>query len=336
MTSCRYDRDRDDYFLPDDGAPCRVDDYGDPTVHCTARRTCTQHIGRGDQTCGRCIARARSNLRWVVDLAALMLPQAMAVGDVNSEAANLAGPATSVEQWIERRVAMRSYLAYWHAIEEITVKQYLHAREDMEDDDEQHPTTVLTRWESTIREALGHDPAARPTLTAAATYLDDKLHHAAQHPDVDFGDLTRELRACKTHLESVIRNSHMGERGANCPECYAQVKSPPRLVKKYATWDTTGASDTWRCPRVPDHVWSEADYRLRVADEYLGNAVALTTDNLRQLDSDIKPGTVRRWASGDTPKVRRHGRDEQGRQLYNVDDVLAQMAARTTTEETSA
>src|SRR5690348_9354345 len=102
--SCRWDNEAGDYL--DDGEPCRRDEYGDPTKHCTARRTCAQHVGAGELTCARCIGRVRSTLRRIPALAALM-PVVALEGGVNSEAASLAGPAADPEAWMWRRVAQR-------------------------------------------------------------------------------------------------------------------------------------------------------------------------------------------------------------------------------------
>ena len=85
MTKCRWSNEAGEYLA--DGEPCKTDDYGDPTRHCTARRTCSVHIGEDELTCPRCIARARGNLRKLTPLAALVLPVAVArlLGDDDVE-----------------------------------------------------------------------------------------------------------------------------------------------------------------------------------------------------------------------------------------------------------
>ena len=104
MTACRYDADTGAYLV--DGEPCRTDDYGDPTHHCQARRTCANHIGPDELTCARCVSRTRIDLRRIVDLAPLMAVQALGTG-VNSEAAMLAGPAADPEAWMWTQAARR-------------------------------------------------------------------------------------------------------------------------------------------------------------------------------------------------------------------------------------
>jgi hypothetical protein len=105
MIRCKYDRTAEAY-VTGDGQVCTHDDYGDRTRHCTARRSCAQHVGPNELTCARCIGRVRTTIRRIVDLAALMHTQAMNDG-VDSEAANLSGPAADPEAWMWHQVARR-------------------------------------------------------------------------------------------------------------------------------------------------------------------------------------------------------------------------------------
>jgi len=143
--SCRWDRDREAYITAD-GDECRRDDYGDPTKHCTVRRTCSHHIGPAELSCARCVGRTRTDIRVIRDFSALMLDVAINAG-VNSEAANLAGPACDPEAWSWRKIAARQG-GPWHV-------------SLIEDDDEWHPYSVLTRWEFMLREDYGQP---RPTI----------------------------------------------------------------------------------------------------------------------------------------------------------------------------
>lgn len=253
--SCKWDRDTEDY-LNNSGEPCRVDDYGDPTNHCTARRTCGNHIGLGELTCARCIGRTRANLRRLPLLATLMMPVALGAG-VNSEAANMAGPAADVEAWTWRKIAARQGRA-WH----ISLT---------EDDDELHPYTVLTRWQMMIAEGYSHDLPPVLSITGAADYLARQLGRIAQDPEQEFTLLAREIRRSVQHLEAVMANSDAQERGAPCPDCTNEHTGVgPRLVRKYAHWCEhedcakfhydTDEADRWVCPRNPDHWRSVEDY----------------------------------------------------------------------------
>lgn len=264
--TCRYDDEAKDYLV--DGEPCRRDEYGDLTKHCTCRKTCASHIGRDELTCARCIARTRANLRRIPELAALMMPVALGAG-VNSEAANMAGPAADVAEWSDRRIAMRGHLAHWQQAGVITERQYFHARVTMEDDDEFHPYSVLGRWDMMIREDYNHPSDEPVTISNAAEYLDRHLHRIAQDPEQDFPLLYREIRRCRTHLESVMSDSRAKERGAPCPECRAKGKLI-RLAREYGHWceemdcdkihflDESG--DLWRCPANPNHWWNPRGY----------------------------------------------------------------------------
>jgi hypothetical protein len=275
VSTCKWDRDVEDYLT--DGKPCKRDEYGDPTRHCTARRTCSQHVGWNEITCARCLSRTRQNIRRVVDLAPLMLTVALGAG-VNSEAANLAGPSVDPRAWSERRVAMSRHLDAWTDLGRITERQHTHALAAMPEDDELHPYGLLTRWQAMLSEDYGHDLPERMTTTGAADYLDRNLGRIAQDEHQDFALLAREIRTCRHHLESVMRNSTRPERGAPCPACADQrpEQAAQRLTRTYGHWcddlDCTrlhyddDSDDVWTCPRDRGHWWSEEDYRRWVAD----------------------------------------------------------------------
>ena len=253
--TCRWDREAEDYLMPD-GQPCRVDDYGDPTSHCTARRNCSWHVGRGELTCGRCMAGVRQDLRWIASLSALMLTQAIVDG-LDSEAANLAGPAADPEAWTWRKVAARQGKA-WHV-------------SLIEDDDERHPLRVLGTWDRMIREDYDQPTDERLTVNSAAAYLERTLHRIAHDPEQDFPLLAREVKKCRQHLEAVLHNDDKPDRGAPCPACIEERGKGPRLQRRYAErWQAVDDSlDEWVCPANREHRWSEADYRRWVADVYV-------------------------------------------------------------------
>ena len=138
--------------------------------------------------CGR----VRRNIKGIRDLAPLMHSVALGAG-VNSEAFNLAGPAADVEQWSHRKVAAMKGSA-WHV-------------SLIEDDDEMHPYSVLTRWQMMLSEDYGHERPARMTTIGAADYLDGILGKVAQDESQEFALLAREVRKCYQHLEAVLRDS---------------------------------------------------------------------------------------------------------------------------------
>lgn len=260
MTRCKYDRESGEYRIDD--KPCLVDDYGDPTKHCTARRSCTNHIGPDELTCATCLGRTRANLRRIAEISPLMLNVAMSAG-VDSEAANLAGPAADPEAWVWRKVAARQGKA-WHV-------------SLVEDDDELHPYVVLGRWDMMIREDYDHPSDDPVTVTNAAAYLERQLPRMAHDEAQDWPLFAREIRKVRQHLEAVLRNSDRPDRGAPCPECTNDDSGVgPRLVREYGHWcdddeccrlhyaDDSG--DRWVCPRDRGHWWDAETYSRWIED----------------------------------------------------------------------
>lgn len=269
MSDCRYDREAGEY-LTSDGDPCRRDEYGDPTRHCTARRTCSQHVGPGELTCARCLGRTRTDIRQIVERAALTLDEAQAVG-VDSEAANLAGPAADYRVFSARRRIDKRWIE-----DHLPERNQLRAMVNLiADDDEHHPYSVLTRWEFMLREDYGQPRETPTSITAAADYLTRVLSKVAQDDEQDFPLMAREIRKCRTHMENVLRDSQSPERGAPCPDCKADEVFV-RLVREYAHWcedpdcerihHATEDGDQWVCPRDRSHSWSVEAYRNYVEE----------------------------------------------------------------------
>lgn len=212
--------------------------------HCTARKSCSWHVEVGQLTCGRCLGKVRAELHKIADLAALMPVAALGAG-VDSEAANLAGPAADAEAWSWRKAAALAG-GPWHL-------------SLIEDDDEHHPLRVTQTWARMIAEDYGHEPEVS-TVTTCVDYLDRMLTRIAHDDGQDFPLLMSELRHCRQHLEVAIRNGEQIDRGAPCPECTSPSTGVgPRLVRHWAatvseTWDE------WRCPRVREHRWAHEDY----------------------------------------------------------------------------
>lgn len=248
--------------------------------HCSARKSCTWHIDASEVTCGRCIADVRRDLAWIESLAALMLTAAISDG-VESEAANLAGPAADPRALTEWQVARKGHLRAWESLGRITAAQHLHAIEAMDTDDERHPYSVLTRWQMMISEDYDHDLPIRLSTIGAAGYLGRQLYRIAQDDEQDFALLRSELRKCRQHLEAVLHNDTKPEQGAPCPLCRSAHRPDcdnpgchgcviVRLRRQYAHWCdddecerfhfTDDGSDTWHCPREPTHWWTQQGY----------------------------------------------------------------------------
>lgn len=293
-----------------------------PETHCTARSRCLSHVAPTELTCPGCIGQTRTDLAQVVELSALMLGEAIVRG-INSEAANLAGPAADPAVWSARQVIKRR-----HITEHLPAEAWEYAtRVLIEDDDDWHPLLVLGRWEMMLREDWGPETDTRLTVSSAADYLERNLPRLANDPAQDFPLFATEIRACRTHLEAVLHDSRQPEKGAPCPTCTTEQQRGPALVKRYDDDDATGASDTWLCKRC-DSWWSEADYRLRVGARYLQHADRLTADQMAER-LRVPPGTIRSWASPTRamrdgtmvelpPKLPVAGRSESGQKLYSV------------------
>ncbi len=275
MSTCKYDRTAEDY-LTDDGRPCRHDDYGDPTQHCTARRTCAQHVGAGELTCARCVGRTRAKIKRIPALVALM-PAAAVEAGVNSEAANLAGLHANPAGWQDRRIAMRAHLAHWERAGRISEQQHIAARMGMEDDDDLDPYLLLGRWDLELREAYNQPSDTPVTITNAAAYLDANLGRIAQDPEQDFPLLARQVKACFDYIEAQLDILRRQQRGIPCPECTSPTSGVgPRLVLHFGHWcedvdcekihfaDDSG--DRWLCPRNRAHEWTPKDYSERLED----------------------------------------------------------------------
>ena len=316
---------------------------------CTARASCGREVAPTELTCPACLGRTRADLVAIVTLSALLPAEAEHAG-VNSEAAYLAGPAAAPGLWFDRRAQVMAgslcrcpidacpdltqpagpfCLCYRGPVRlmHTSCSWILGPRCPSKRDwlsaniDDGGPAWVLGIWEMMLRDDYGMPDDRRITVASAAGFLDRVLHRVAHDPSQDFPLLAKEVHDCRAHLEAVLHDSRTPEKGAPCPECSSSDKPGPNLVKHYVDEDTTGTSDWWGCPAVEAHWWSEADYRLRVAGRFLASTDRLTADQMRD-QYRIPPGTLRRWVT--EGKVKRRGRDDHGRQMYDVTDALMQ------------
>lgn len=264
--NCRYD---DGAYVQPDGEQCRVDDYGDPTNHCTCRRTCSQHVGYGELTCARCIGRARTNIRRLIEVAPFATIVATE-GKTTHDALSLAGPTATFSTW-EHRFGKRriEIMDAYPDNDELALKHL--GKLDQERDDEEHPTLLFARWVEELSDAWG---LKAPKLTNIATlgdWLDDKLGKFAQDPEQEFWRFAKEVRECLNHVENELTLRRSSKTvGVSCPTC-AGVGVKARLVRLYGHWCedpdcerihvADESRDVWRCPRNRDHEWSPKSYR---------------------------------------------------------------------------
>lgn len=253
--------------------------------------------------CPTCVGEAREAIDAIERLAVRAWGEALVKG-ANSTAAMLVGPVADVDRWMRRhRLVVNAAVAGQE-------KPLTAWTEDNRD--EQHPLWVLGTWDMQVTEHLEHERTQRVTITRAADYLRANLTELADDGDfaLAFSELRRDVLACQVYLEEVLHDGEREETGAPCPEC-----GKADLVRK---WGDTDADDRWTCPRCKQW-WSHEDYQQRVSDDYRAHAHALTAKDVAA-QYRVTAGTLRKWA--ERGKVRKRGRDDSGRMLYDVSDVL--------------
>ena len=200
-----------------------------------------RHLGFGENTCPSCIGHARSDLREILDLYAL-LPEEAETKGINSEAAMLSGAAADTEAFAWRR-------AYIAARDDVPVSS-------LEPDDEHHPGNVLGRYVVALGEDYGDPMHIRITVSRAVDYLDQRLGRIAHDAGQDFGQFKSEIGKCKRHLELILRASPMGDRAnVGCFDCGKSLER--RLTD-------TGFEDVWTCRGCRRrYTYAEYNFALR-------------------------------------------------------------------------
>jgi hypothetical protein len=256
MSDCRATSDgyyTDEHLDDCNGVGCRgcwpcvpVSAHGDPLNHCTARAKCSNHVEPGTLSCPRCVGRTRDALADIERLAADMPGEALERG-VNSEAAMLAGPALDTADDIA---------AYGYRQRSIVAGRVLGAIEHTG----RHPLNILGTWEQMLREDYQQPSRERMTVATVVAYLDGQLDRLAQDEEQDFGQFVREVTACRSHLEAVVRDHGMGDRaGVGCFDCGGQLER--RLT-------TRGFEDHWTCRDCRrQYTYAEYNFALRAALE---------------------------------------------------------------------
>ena len=295
MSRCKFDREAGDYLLPD-GEPCRV-------PHC---RVCGYtHV---DGTCPECLASIRGDMREIARLCD-SLPEETEHRGVNGEAMMLLGPAADPEAMGHVEASIQAGRLPADYLE--------HA------DHELHPLFVLGTHDMLVRDALEHDETdEKITVGSAVDYLDRQLTYLGTFPHLPIEDLARDVRQCRAHLESVLRDGEQVELGAPC------IKCEQRMVK--TTGD--GGEVSYECRpcrrRVP-----EAQYRYAVARAYIAHADRLPLGDMAER-VEVPASTLRRWASKRRvvtsegveelpPLLLPCGRSNDGRNVYRVSAVEA-------------
>lgn len=272
-----------------------------------------QHVDL--QTCPTCVGHVRDDLDAIEDMSTRLLGEAVYRG-VNSEAANLAGPVANPEAWSHRAASARKGRAPHISLDE--------------DDDLKHPLWVCGTWEMLVREHLEQPTEALMSIAAAKDYLHGHLTTLAQDEDFAFEEMAKDIRACRSHLEDVLREGEREERGEKCYMC-----GKKHLVKDYGK--TVSAKVMWRCPNTEcQQSYTEDEYREKFETKFIKNAPELTLTHMATRLPAIPASTMRRWASKqatgviidgekqyDPPLLKSCGKDSSKRKVYRVADVQA-------------
>jgi hypothetical protein len=318
---------------------------------------CSRHLRHDEpKICSRCVGGVRDDLKRIADLCRVA-PAALPESGAVSEVAVLVGPVPEYSTYAARRtwatgggvcrcghtcpdlqplpdgpVCDEPTECPHHACKRLTGRACCPGVLEWLDDDAQadsrHPRWVLGAWDWLAGTALGQRRRNRVTVASAVSYLDANLTDLSRSDDFAFDDFAREVAECKTHVEQVLLVAHYVEKGAPCPECDRAGRKPKPLECHFDPDDTTGDHDLWICPTC-DEVWTRDQYDKYVEREFLTRAPRLTAAQIHT-QHGIPEGTIRRWANPYNDRgverpavVRKRGKDQYGRQLYDVADVLA-------------
>lgn len=296
-----------------------------PARHCQLPGCPGRHLADHEPwVCAKCVGHIRGTLSQILTLSGRLLTEAVHQG-IESEAAMLAGPAADPQLYgYRKRCSLDS---------DRTMLDFHHTNRD-----EPHPLWVVESWDRMVVERLDQTRGQRTTLAGYVAYLGGQLTDLARDPEFPMDEMARELRQTRAHLEDVLRDGIRHQRGAPCTVC-----GQANLLKQYDELVVRGRDgkpvldshgnekpvldddgfevpdDWWWCPMCGGE-WADSDYQARVAGLFPSFADRLTASQIEETYR-VQAGTVRVWASRE--KVRKRGRDRQGRMLYDVGDVLA-------------
>jgi hypothetical protein len=293
--------------------PC-VPEYG----HCG----CGRHLAESERwNCARCVGKVREALR-KIDGYVIQAHREVVHCGINSAAFMVATPAADPEAHgylhqsatSGRLCKCRKRRQACPTTRDVPgiCPDAAFAIEDARD--ELHPLTVLGWWEMLWRTELNLPSDEPISVASTRAFLDQHLTEMARRLDPDFDQFRTEVNACRAWLEGILGEGVREERGVECFMC-----GKARLVKSWDE-DPNGDLDHWFCPRDDClHWWSEKDYRTKVEGTYVQAADRLTASQIAATYR-VPEGTIRQWAN--RGKVAKRGRDESGRMLYDVADVI--------------
>lgn len=198
------------------------------------------------------------------------------------------------------------------------------------------PLLTLATWSDCIRKERGQDTALAASISRECAYIAksvDWMLSSDADGNMNFlavDDLCDDLRAMRDRMKNLLRIGDHHDKGAPC------LSHGRRYVK---VWDEDGAEPSndlgyrWRCKgeKVEDQTrasgfrwlnshWAEPDeYALANKQQARQYADKLTATDM-EAEYRVRPSTLRKWV--ERGKVRKRGKDQSGRWLYDVADTL--------------
>lgn len=226
--------------------------------HCTVCGVKHAH-----SACPGCVGDTRETLHEIGKLTGEMPQEALERG-VNSQALMLITPTANPEAWRNRASSANMGRVPDGYLEDCR--------------DEQHPLWVLGSWEQMWRDHLEHYTDLRLTLPRAIDYLNQQMSYMGSQLEPPFDEFARELRACRTHLESVAHDQNQGDRAnIGCFDCGHSLERKLRDVKPGGPKDDRGGfEDFWTCRGCRRrYTYAEYNFALRASlEENRGNEAA--------------------------------------------------------------
>lgn len=276
----------------------------------------------------KALVKIAQNLRAIEDMYD-RLGDELAYAGVDADAMTYAGPVANLEAWEHRYEAAEARgLLSDQAWDDYASDQ----------DAEWHPVSVLAFWVDIVRDERGQPTDLKATVKREADYLRKSapwFFQANEHTGINFPPvdaLMNDLQRVKTVLENVLHAGEREDHGVPCMKCGENLtRIRYRHLKNVRPEARIDKPDTWKCK--PCGETSTMDqYNLAVRQDYLRSADRLTATDMLEAYR-IKPGTLIVWASRD--KVHKRGKDDSGRQLYDVEDAL-KMRDKTSNEDEAA
>lgn len=198
---------------------------------------------------------------------------------------------------------------------------------------------MLATWEDLIREERDQPTDLRATVERAADYLRESITWCLSNDEdgnmhfLGIDRMAEDIAKAKAHLENLLHAGDRSDRGVPCLRCATA------LVKDWGECDERcepraeghepESHDRWRCPNAecPVEYVDGAELGLAIKNTARQYAEWLTGPDM-EIEYRVPASTVRRWASGDEPTVRKKRDINVGLMVYNVADVKEQRDAR--------